>query len=400
MQGLFLGAGASYELGMPLVVELTETVKVDHTPDLVRKTAKNYRWSEESTDFFLRLLADKDLHYEAVIGAIEVMAQRQGSSTESYENIRTHLVDMVSRYLIAEHSARKELSILGLSYLEGLRKYFRNNEPLRIFSLNHDVMIEEICSFMAEPLKAGFYTNSEYCKTAFNGASLEFDFEVLTSEQMSKGDLDFFAPGERGVNLYKLHGGLDTFLFNSCKDYIRFNSPGRLPGDHIQRIIDVHNASYKVEKEDGIRTIQVLTLKDSDQEAQFFDRSLITGAFKFQNGRSPHDQGLTVMFDKFKSDIYHVKNLTCIGYGFGDLHINEIMVRWLCSSTEHTLTIVDPFIERAPSFLLHLTPQIEIIKKSLFEHVAASNIKDDKKFKLYMHRQMREYQRLKRLNKI
>jgi hypothetical protein len=400
MQGLFLGAGASYELGMPLVVELTETVRADHTPELVRKFSKHSKWTEESTDFFLNLLAHKDLHYEAVIGAIEVMAQRQGPSRASYENIRTHLVDMVSRYLIGEHSARKPLTMLGLSYLEGLRRYFRSDEPLRIFSLNHDVMIEEICSFMAEPLKAGFHKNANYYKNAFDGASLEFNFEVLTNEQMSKGELDFFAPGERGVNLYKLHGGLDTYLFNSCKDYIRFYSPGRLPGDHIQLLVDLNNANHKVELEDGIRTIQMLTLKDSNREVQFFDRSLITGAFKFQKRNSSDHKGLTVMFDKFQSDINHVKHLTCIGYGFGDLHINEIMTKWLCSSSDHTLTIVDPFIEIAPAFLLHLTPQIEIVKKSFFEHVAAPNINENKKFKLYMHRQAREYQRLKRLNKV
>lgn len=400
MQGLFLGAGASYELGMPLVVELTETVRADHTSDLVRKFAKNSRWHEEPTEFFLKVLADTDMHYEAVIGAIEVMAQRQGPHAKDYESIRTHLVDMVSRYLTGEHSKRKPLSILGLNYLEGLRKYFRTDEPLRIFSLNHDVMIEEICSFMAVPLKAGFHQNSEYVKSAFNGATIEFNFEVLTNEQMKNGNLDFFTTGERGVNLYKLHGGLDTFLFNSCEDYVRFRSPGRLPGDHIQLVVDLQNANHKVEVDDGVRVLQIMTLRDSKQEVQFFDRSLVTGAFKFTRGHNNSSRGLTVMFEKFKSDIYHVTELTCIGYGFGDLHINEIIVKWLCSSANHKLTIVDPFITSIPAFMLHLAPQVDIIKKSFFEHVAAPNIKDDKKFKLYMHRQAREYQRLVRLKKI
>lgn len=400
MQGLFLGAGASYELGMPLVVELTETVRADHTPDMVRKFAEHSQWHREPTEFFLSILADTNMHYEAVIGAIEVMAQRPGPHAKDYENIRTHLVDMVSRYLTGEHSKRKSLSILGLRYLEGLRRYFRADDPLKIFSLNHDVMVEEICSFMAEPLKAGFHRNTEYYKSAFNGASIEFEFETLTNEQMKNGDLDFFNKGERGVNLYKLHGGLDTFLFNSGEDYVRFRSLGRLPGDHIQLVVDLQNANHKVEIEDGVRIFQILTLRDSAQEVQFFDRSLITGAFKFTRDNDKSRRGLTIMFDKFKTDIYHVTNLTCIGYGFGDLHINEILVKWLCSSANHKLIIVDPFMTSPPSFVLHLAPQIEIIKKSFFEHVAAPNIKDDKKFQLYMHRQTREYQRLIRLNKI
>ena len=202
------------------------------------------------------------------------------------------------------------------------------------------------------------------------------------------------------MNLYKLHGGLDTFLFNSCKDYIRFCSSSCLPGDHIQLVVDIQNANHKVEVDDGIRAIQMLILKDSAQEIQFFDRSLITGAFKFQPGWSGGKNGLTVMFEKFKSDIYYVNDLTCIGYGFGDLHVNEIIVKWLCSSDDRKLTIVDPFIEKIPPFMLHLAPQIEIVKESFFEHLAAPGLSADKKFKLYMHRQAREYQRLHRLGKI
>lgn len=83
MQGLFLGAGASYELGMPLVWELTRILKRDHVPETLRKM-QHYQsagsathWSEESVELLISLLSDNDLHYEAVIGAIEVEAQRR-----------------------------------------------------------------------------------------------------------------------------------------------------------------------------------------------------------------------------------------------------------------------------------------------------------------------------------
>nr|WP_256835830.1 hypothetical protein [Pseudomonas oleovorans] len=113
MQGLFLGAGASYELGMPLVWELTKVLARDHIPATLRRMQSNQHagstmhWSEDSVEHLISLLSDNELHYEAVIGAIEVEAQRRLGPQESYERIRLHLVDMVSRYLIDQHNHEK-----------------------------------------------------------------------------------------------------------------------------------------------------------------------------------------------------------------------------------------------------------------------------------------------------
>jgi hypothetical protein len=43
LTGLFLGAGASVEVGMPLVEELTEKLKNEHTPDKLRGLNAGWR---------------------------------------------------------------------------------------------------------------------------------------------------------------------------------------------------------------------------------------------------------------------------------------------------------------------------------------------------------------------
>lgn len=406
MQGFFLGAGASYELGMPLVIELTEILKRDHAPALLRKMQSNQQppsslsWSEEATETLITLLADKDLHYEAVIGAIEVEAQRTGSQQKSFDSIRQHLVDMVSRYLIGQHSNNFKFTMSGMSYLSKLTEYIENNKPLNIFSLNHDVMIEEACTILSQPLKAGHFNDDDYYSKAFGEATFDFKFESLTEVQMSRGTFDFHTPGERGINLYKLHGALDTFLFNDCKDFVRFSPKNLEPGSHIQMLQQLQKENHRIEKEDGIRTIEMMTLKDSSGEVQFFDRSLVTGAFKFQ-AHNRSKRALTIMFERFKSAIYGIQDLICVGYGFGDLHVNEVIVKWLCSSKSNRLIIVDPFIDRVPSFMLHLKPQIELLQKTFFGFLSGDSLSTEaEKCKLHMHQQFREFKRLQNLKKI
>jgi len=350
-------------------------------------------------ELLISLLSENDLHYEAVIGAIEVEAERRYGPQESYESIRLHLVDMVSRFLIGQHCHEKKFTISGMKHAAGLNKFIESNRPLNVFSLNHDVMIEEICTHLGKPIKAGFHRDIEYLASAFSRASFNFPFEVLTKANMEDGIFDFFKPGEEGVNLYKLHGGLDTFLFNSCLDFVRFHPREIKNGSHIDMLVDLNNENHRIEVEDGIRSIEMLTLKDSMGVEQFFDRSLITGAFKFQ-GRSRGKRALRVFFEKFKTDIFYIKDLICIGYSFGDLHINSIISDWLCSSADHRLIIVDPFCKEAPAFLLHLKKQISIEGKTFLDFLRGPPATDQEKLERYMFKQLREFRRLQNFESI
>ncbi|MDR9426396.1 MAG: hypothetical protein RI567_14105, partial [Marinobacter sp.] len=82
MKALFLGAGASYELGLPLVWELTAELKNWLTPEKIDWL--NEQWksqgggrSEKTISLTKELLSLDSLHYEAVLGALEVEINRQ-----------------------------------------------------------------------------------------------------------------------------------------------------------------------------------------------------------------------------------------------------------------------------------------------------------------------------------
>ena len=69
------------------------------------------------------------------------------------------------------------------------------------------------------------------------------------------------------------------------------------------------------------------------------------------------------MLDHFRRNLSFVSTLVCIGYGFGDIHINTLLREWPELSAERRLEIVSPVAKDVPSFLLHLSPQV-MVKQS------------------------------------
>jgi hypothetical protein len=109
-----------------------------------------------------------------------------------------------------------------------------------------------------------------------------------------------------------------------------------------------------------VNVLNEIAYADETGEMQFLRRTLLAGAYKFDRR---HSQTLPeALLTQFKTNINFVTNLVCIGYGFGDSHINAVMREWLELSADRRLKIIDPFIKALPSSLLHLAPQIEIIR--------------------------------------
>jgi hypothetical protein len=119
-----------------------------------------------------------------------------------------------------------------------------------------------------------------------------------------------------------------------------------------------------------VRTTNEITYADDAGEMQFLRRTLLAGAFKFDVYGS---QVLPKsMLKHFKQNINFVSDLVCIGYGFGDYHINTILRGWLEFSADRHLEIVSPVPQEISNFLQHLLLQISVTQST------ATNYLDDK----------------------
>ena len=203
---------------------------------------------------------------------------------------------------------------------------------------------------------------------------------VLPSEQVGRLSYYFFKGGEKGINLVKIHGSLDVFSIRDGKDFLKL-----IPtSDGVEGVIATLLIANKNLRPNGpeasVRAINEIIYADHLGEIQFLRRTPLTGAFKFQEG---HSQVIPQQsFNSFKDNLNHLSTLICIGYNFGDLHVNLAIRGWLEMHEERLLVIVDPHRSHIPDPFLHVAPQVEIVTgKSatdyLDEHSGISRSRSD-----------------------
>ncbi len=368
LTGLFLGAGASCELGLPLVWELTRELKDWLTPSKLRSFNAGWRLQggghpDSVVEQLVRLLGMPALHYESILGNLEVHARRpeQNSEHQEYGHLYAWLIEVVYMMLYLKHNARFANEV---SRLNGIARLAAKNKPLWIFSVNHDLAIECLCAMHSIVLNCGFSPSAlKLPKRNAQGARTgELSVEVLTEEQIDRTGIPFFQPGHEGINLLKIHGSMDVFAFRDGKDLLRI-----LPEDSsaagILRALKSSNEELVYVHPNAIggkaKTTNEITYADDAGEMQFLRRTLLSGAFKFDGRR---DQVMPKkMLQHFKAHLNYLSRLACVGYGFGDAHINNVFREWLEFTDARRLEIVGPGMTSVPSALLHLAPQIDLV---------------------------------------
>lgn len=370
--GLFIGAGFSYEAGMPLVWDLTAEIKNWLTPEKFRELNKNWEYQgggypEHVIENFESVLRNPSLHYESILGHIEVQMQRFGTDRQAYHRLYSWLVNLVYQLLYYRQVNNDQLFDRHLDFYAGIKTLTSNDMPLWVFSLNHDLMIEAIARKYAIPLHTGFSKRLvRLPRRNIKGKKIgEILAETLTKQELEEQAMYFPNPGVPGIYLLKLHGALDVFAFNEGNDILKLIPDGEGMESIFSTLKAVNEELLYPHPGSPTGKVHVsneIAYADDDGEIQFLRRSLLAGAYKFD----PHKSQVMPksMLKHFKAQLNFVTKLVCIGYGFGDTHINQILREWLSFSNNRYLEIVDPMITNIPSFLLHLAPQVSLLKCS------------------------------------
>lgn len=368
INGFLLGAGASFEMGMPLVDEFTHVFK----NVMLRLIDKPYyQCPEEIKNIVRNLLNDKELNYEEIIGRIEI----------EYNRNRNPILHQEWHWLLGRYN--EALFVLLLEYHENNIKYiserlelfqpikeFIAENPLWVFSLNHDLLIEIICNHLKLGVKYGFND-----KTEING----YSFHRIKREHIKSNSFSFYQ-NERGVNLTKLHGALDVFVQGDEKAYLKLDSSEEWENciKNIRSLIDQDAATTEL----GGRVSNEITYNDEKGILQFLRMTIMSGKHKFskQIQHNLDDWFLKI----FSGHINHVDHLYCIGYSFGDSHINDVIYKWVCFSEKRKVIIIDPHNTDVPPQFRHLKHQFSIQSMGFLEFLNRnSSIEIKNKVKLY-----------------
>lgn len=382
---------------MPLVWGLTAELKAWLTPDKLRWLNESWRSQgggcpDAVVEDFSSVLSRPELHYESLLGYLETQFLRHSPTSEHYHYLYSWLVEMVYQLLYYRHIKNVYPIQSRLSYYSGLSVLAEQNRPLWIFSLNHDVIIECLANSLGIPLNAGF--TSEQVSLPRRDQQGEpignLNAEVLPGDHLQNSAMPFFQPGTRGINLLKIHGALDVFTFRDGKDLLRILPLGD-GADGPLSALRAANEDLQNGPELRVKALNEIVYADEAGEIQFLRRSLLAGAFKF-NPR--HLQVLPPrLIEHFRSNINFLRSLVCIGYGFGDTHINGVIREWLEFSRDHRLVIVAPGVASVPATFLHVAPQVELHSVNATDYldscagiVRSKNEKIDKRFDAWMCR--------------
>ncbi len=381
LTGLLLGAGASYEAGMPLVWELTREIKAVTTAETLH--IRNQVWRDRGTPYDDRVIADcirilerPELHYENIIGYLETQLRRQRSPKlhNQYWGLYLWFINIVYGALYLRQIHNDPFFNVHLPFYDGLRSLAETNRPLWIFSLNHDLIIETLAARHALLLFNGFSSAEVSLPTRDKHGAIKGTLraQVLTKQNIEKGALHFPNPPQQGIYLLKLHGSLDIFAYNDANDLLKL-----IPADAGERsaIATLKSANedlfYAAPDMEGgkLRVVNEIAFADVEGQMQLLRRSVLAGAFKY-DARSMHPlpRGL---LDHFRTNINFVTNLVAIGYSFGDDHINKVVRDWLEFSAERRLEIVDPHMKEVPPGLRHVWPQVTLTNSTATEWLDA-----------------------------
>ncbi|WP_407274455.1 hypothetical protein V6C39_21280 [Dickeya ananatis] len=350
MLAFFLGAGASVECGMPLVWSFTATLRENI---LKRVDTYLFYFSENKNirERFVSIISNTGMHYEQMVSELETwMLSATGEERETVGGLITQTTECIQLLLL--ELQEKCLSRMDLTFHDyfGLKKIVSEFGVLDIYSLNHDLIIEELCSFYEIPLKDGFYGDRDH------GYSHLGSFRVATKNELQQHKLDFFDHNGSGINLVKLHGSLDIFAIEDKEKYLKSVGNSQF-GSYIRAIRNIERLSLQECHESKFRAVNELVVSDDSGQIQFLRRSLLTGGNKFSEKFeqiAPKE-----LFEEFRSKIQSIRELIVVGYSFGDEHVNEVLENWLnISGTK--LVICDPNRTEIPDFIANKSSQVEI----------------------------------------
>ncbi|MBB6249158.1 hypothetical protein [Rhodanobacter sp. A1T4] len=356
MKAVLLGAGASYECGMPLVWEFTNVLRANVLKRLDSKLF-DFRERPEFRVQFESILKCSNLHYEQMIGELESIYLARGPNSAVAYNAALQLLDCVQILLFEDELRTAPMLAAAIPDYRGLQNLVARHPGLDIFSLNHDQIIEEVCGHFEVPFRDGFYEGQ--------GSRYEHitNFKTLTEDQINHANFNFFGRKDYGVNLIKLHGSLDLFAVEDKRLYLKcapISEEGF--GGCLRSLFRVESHSVSVCHELGTRSVRELIVRDRDGEIQFFRRSLLSGAHKF---KGHFEQVAPVaLFEEFKRRLSGIVDLDVIGYGFGDAHINDVLASWL-QRPESRINIYDPHRDRTPAPLEPWSERVGIFKFGL-----------------------------------
>lgn len=369
-RGLLLGSGFSYDLGMPLASELSEVffgifdnkkIKILTSALLSQEPfGKDRPINKKAITSGLSLLSEhkNSNNYEAFLADIQKIkniSQPNQSDMDSYHYLFEFFYQIVHSILsLYQEISYEVIYPINKEWYGGLEN-FLSEEPTWVFSLNHDLYLENLAIDLNIPVTYGA-----------NG-QLEFPIDNLDLNKVIKFELvkrkelnienPMFLRKKRGINLVKLHGGLSERLYDDAQILCNLS----LKKDSSQKLMNEFLSLNKMAYYHGDKKVpggRDETITNPNGALDIFSKSMLTGGAKYSiNSKDKEGEEKLKLFHGV---LKNLDELTIIGYGFNDSHINFELNDALILNEKLTMRIVDPIFRNIPDYLQRFESNLRI----------------------------------------
>lgn len=374
---LLVGAGFSIDMGMPLVKGLTQDLFGPLTIDKLNEinsrstTGPGDHFPQDVLDEFAPILArstnDPSFHYEKVLGWLQERSFTGGAGKKDFYHLYQWLVEQVSYRLGDRHIDNGRHMKASTHRYGGLVKLAKRNNPLWIFSLNHDLCVEMISGQFGIPVSCGYAKDIVRLPRRNQQGELlgVLAFETLARDSLLNRTLQF---STTGINLVKLHGSLDVFAIDDGERYLRLRPRIASVDGWIEALRQVNTELLWMEDGKVFPTHPTNEIGFTDHNGKFaiLSRTLLAGEFKFD--KRVHAYAPPELLHVFDDKISEIDTLTTIGYSFGDKHINDIICRWMEANASRQLVVVDPY-GKMPEFWSGPADRVVLARISAVEYL-------------------------------
>jgi NAD-dependent SIR2 family protein deacetylase len=361
--GLLLGAGFSCDFGMPISRELTEIFlnlfSRSNSRSLIAGMANHQPFSvdrpinkaaiAEVFDLLLAYKEKKGENYEELLSHIQALSEDYGKSQsdrDSYHYTFCLFYEIIHNLLaIYQSESYKALYHKNLKWFSKLEDILSAEETW-VFTLNHDIFLECLAIDLGIPITYGATGTIE-----FPVSNIEMDERIYFStidRSLYRADNPSFLSGQKGINLVKLHGGLTEHSYKDeciiCNQSLNKATSKELVSDFykIQRMAYYHQSQKVPDSKDRVIT-------NANGELDLISKAMLTGGKKYSKTAKPKKgEEKLIVFDDILGQL---DELTIMGYGFGDKHVNFRIANAMARRENLSIRIIDPNLRKVPEFL-------------------------------------------------
>lgn len=363
---ILLGAGFSYDLGMPISSELTEVFlgmfNKENTTSLAAAMSRQQPFGddrpinsgaiEEAFSLLLQYKEDKGINYEEFLmkiqeGTVRHTTMQSQSDRDSYHFVFAVLYDMIHTILsLYQAIAYEVLYPKNAQWFSKLDNILSDKGETWVVSLNHDLLLECIAIDLGIPITYGA-TNQR----TFPVSNLAMQ-DCIAFSCIDRSGYNIDSPGfirrQRGINLIKLHGSLTEHKYTDREDILnptlKRSSSRELIGDFHK----IQNMAYFYQGR-PVPSGKERAITGPNGELDLMSKAILTGGRKYSTvAKTQKGEEKLAIFDDI---LRQVDQLTIIGYGFGDRHVNFRIQNAMARRDELIVHVVDPQLSKLPDCL-------------------------------------------------